>query len=77
MIDTRNTLRAMSLRRILGELCRGVSSEIGRAEILIIAGLGLITVGLWPHVGRSALIAPGVIILVLALAPFRVTPKKG
>jgi hypothetical protein len=46
----------MGLRRLVEAAWRGVSSEIGRAELLILLGVALITVGLWPQWGRMTLV---------------------
>jgi hypothetical protein len=67
----------MSLRRALETAWRGVSSEIGRPELLILTGITLISVGLWPYWGRATLVVPGVIALAIALAPLAVSFRKG
>lgn len=67
----------MSQRRLVEAAWRGVSSEIGRAEVLILAGVTLVTVGLWPQFGRGALVVPGLISLWLAMAPVTVPSRKG
>lgn len=70
-------IRAMGLRPFVAAAWRGVSSEIGRAEVLIVVGVVLVTVGLWPHLSRGALVVPGLVCLWLALAPVPVSPRKG
>ena len=67
----------MGLRRLVEAAWRVVSAEIGRAEVLIVLGVALVTVGLWPQLGRGALVVPGVISLWLALAPVAVPSRKG
>lgn len=67
----------MGLRRLGEAVWRGVSSEIGRAEVLILLGVVLVSVGLWPHLGRAALVVPGLVSLWLALAPVTVPSRKG
>ena len=60
------------------EVCAWVGRQVD--EILVAGGLALVTVGLWPIVGRSALVVPGLVLLWIAL-PQRVafvarTPDK-
>ena len=65
----------MSLRRIGGAAWGAVSAEIGRSELLLIIGMTLVTVAVWPLWGRTALVVPGLISLAIALAP--VVARKG
>lgn len=44
-----------------------VSAVIGADELALIGALALLVVGLWPIVGRCALIVPGIVWLWLAL----------
>lgn len=68
---------AMGLRRAFTAVWSGVSAEIGRAEVLMLLGVTLVTVGLWPHFGRATLVVPGALALIIALAPMLVPFRKG
>lgn len=46
---------------------QAITAVIGADELLVVAGLGLLTAGLWPIVQESALIAPGLVLLWIAL----------
>lgn len=51
---------------------------IGLDEVLLLVGFGLITVALWPAIGRLALLIPGAAIIWLVLptrAPFLHRPS--
>lgn len=63
----------------LARLRAAIAAAVGIDELLLAAGLVLITVALWPVVNVSALLAPGVVMVWIALptrAPFvpRATP---
>lgn len=63
------------LRRV-GAIIAGI---IGADELAITVALVLVTVALWPALGRQALIAPGLVLLWVALparAPFIARPTK-
>lgn len=45
------------------------SREVGRDELLLGLGLLLLTGGLWARVGPVALVAPGLVLLWIALPP--------
>jgi hypothetical protein len=71
-------LRAIG--RALLACARGLANEIGRDELFLAAGLGLLGYGLtltpWPYLGY---IAPGLVLVWMSLPPrqsFVVSPKK-
>lgn len=51
------------------KVVRAAGGWFGRQvdEILVAVGLALVTVGLWPVAGRSALVVPGLVLLWIAL----------
>jgi hypothetical protein len=54
-----------------------IAGVIGPDEILLGTGLTLVTVALWPVLGRVSLIVPGLVILWIAVperAPFVTRP---
>lgn len=58
-------------------LVAAIGAVVGPDEILLVVALALVTWGLWPLVGRMALIAPGAVCLWIALpsrAAFLVRP---
>ena len=55
-----------------GRVRRGLAAVVGVDELLIGAGLGLVTAGLWSLVQQAALMAPGLVLLWIAL-PQRTT----
>jgi hypothetical protein len=55
------------MRRRSAAALAGVGSAVGAEEILLVLGLALLTVGLWPVVGVSALVVPGVVLIWLVL----------
>lgn len=55
-----------------GVAWRAVTSVIAREELLVLAGLILLTHGLWPLLGQQALVAPGLVLLWIGV-PQRVT----
>lgn len=46
---------------------RAITAVIGADELLVCVGLGLLTAGLWSLVQESALVAPGLVLLWIAL----------
>lgn len=59
----------MRAHRVLSAL----RSAVGLDEVLLVSGLVMITVSLWPIAGRLALLAPGAVITWIVLptrAPF-------
>jgi hypothetical protein len=44
-----------------------VTAAMGPDELLLTLALALVTVGLWPLVGLAALVAPGIVLLWIAL----------
>jgi len=44
-----------------------LTSAIGIDEVLLLLALGLITIGLWALIGRTALLAPGLVLLWMVL----------
>lgn len=50
-----------------GRMRGGVSAVLGVDELLILVGLGLLTAGLWSLVEQAALIAPGLVLLWIAV----------
>lgn len=64
LMRLRATLRTSSAR-----VHRAVRSVIGVDEALLLTGVGLIVVALWPVLGRLTLVIPGAVIVWLALPP--------
>lgn len=59
--------------RLLRAAAAAIAGEVGRDELLLVAGLTLSVIGLWPVVGWASLIVPGGALTWLALpqrAPF-------
>lgn len=48
-------------------LCKTVTGVVGFDELLVAVGLALIAAALWPVVGRLALLAPGLVLVWIAL----------
>lgn len=44
-----------------------VTQSVGREEVTISAGIGMITVALWPSIGQLALLPAGLILIWLGL----------
>jgi hypothetical protein len=57
------------MRRRLQQIGATVVAAIGLDEALLAVSLTLITVALWPWVGRSALGVPGAVLLWISLPP--------
>lgn len=56
--------------KMLAALVRAAAvsfTVVGSQELVLAGGLTLLTVGLWSLYGRAALIAPGVVLIWLAL----------
>ena len=56
-----------------------IAAVVGADELLLACALALVTVGLWPIIGRSALVVPGTVLLWIALpsrAPLVVRPPS-
>lgn len=56
-----------------------ISSVIGRDELTLLVGLGLLTAGVWPVLGVSSLAVPGAIVVWLVLParlPFVHRPQE-
>jgi hypothetical protein len=58
---------SQAISRRSSALVAAVADVIGPDEILLAAGLTLVTVALWPVMGRVALIVPGVVLLWIAI----------
>lgn len=59
--------------RLLKTAVSAIAAEVGRDEVLLVTGLALLVLGLWPIVGWASLIVPGGAFTWLALpsrAPF-------
>ena len=56
-----------SLRTNLVRSAAWVGRTIGAEELVLAAGLTLVTIGLWPVVGQAALVVPGVVLVWVAL----------
>jgi len=67
-------------RRTLATAGRAIASEVGRDELFLAAGLGLLGYGLWLTPWQpAAFIVPGAALVWMALPPrrpFVVTPPK-
>lgn len=53
--------------RQLATIRRAVSQVIGVDECVLVLGLVLLAAGLWPLFGRVALIAPGLVLVWMAI----------
>ena len=63
----------------MAPLVKAVQSAVGIDEALFVAALVLLTTGLWSVIGSAALVAPGAVILWVALpsrSPFVVRPGE-
>lgn len=45
----------------------GITAYVGADELLLALALLLVTIGLWSRVGAAALVAPGLVLLWIAL----------
>lgn len=69
-------------QRLLGlwiTLSRRASADVGADEFGIALALAVLTIGLWPRIGRDALIVDGAILVWMFLptrAPFVVGPER-
>lgn len=67
------------MRASSAKMLAGLRALIGVDELVLLVALTLIVIALWPIVGCRALLAPGVVLLWIALparAPFLVRPPE-
>lgn len=65
--------------RLLRAAAAAIAGEVGRDEVLLVIGLILLVIGLWPLAGWSSLTAPGGVCVWIALpsrAPMIVRPQS-
>lgn len=56
-----------ALGRFGASIWAGLTAAIGGDELLLLIALACLTGGLWPALGRQALVAPGLVLLWVAL----------
>lgn len=70
------------MRKLAERIGAALASIIGVEECVLTLGLILLSAGLWPVFGRAALVAPGLVLIWLAIPSRRafihrpVTPER-
>jgi hypothetical protein len=62
-------MKAAVIRRWSRTAAAAIASVVGLDELVLVLGLVLVTVALWPLVGRVALIVPGAAAVWVSLPP--------